>query len=286
MPKDWQIAKVIPIFKSGDSSNLSNYRPVSLTCTTSKIFEHIILKHILTFVERNNILNSNQHGFRKGLSTTTQLLETIHDLALAVDKRGQLDLIFLDFSWQMKINLEKSVFMTVTRKQTPLTFPYRIQNTSLKQVHDYKYLGVIISSDLKFPYTQHGTEKLENVQRKAVRFVYNRYRRDVSTTELLHRAGLPTISARAKFLRLKFVFLLLNGYLKMDASRFLCLSTSRNSRNKHSKHLNEYRFHIDTFRYSFFPQAVRDWNALPDDVINTTSLSSFVCKLCTIVYDS
>ncbi|KAH9371726.1 hypothetical protein HPB48_015412 [Haemaphysalis longicornis] len=48
--------------------------------------EHIVLKHILTFVEANNVINKNQPGFQKGRSTTTQLLETFHDLARTVDK--------------------------------------------------------------------------------------------------------------------------------------------------------------------------------------------------------
>lgn len=96
VPRDWKIAKVVPIHKSGNEAHLSNFKPISLTYTACKIMENIVLKHILAFVEANNQINKTQHGFQKGRSTTTQLLETFHDLARTVDKRGQADIIFLD----------------------------------------------------------------------------------------------------------------------------------------------------------------------------------------------
>lgn len=91
-------AKIIPIHKSGDTASPSNYRPISLTSTSCKILEHIILKHLTTYFEENGILTANQHGFRHGMSTVTQLTEVIHDLAQTIDNRGQTDIIFLDFS--------------------------------------------------------------------------------------------------------------------------------------------------------------------------------------------
>lgn len=75
LPAEWKIAKIIPVYKSGNTSFPSNYRPISLTCTCCKILEHIILKSIAQFVEANNILHPYQHGFRTGLSTVTQLVE-------------------------------------------------------------------------------------------------------------------------------------------------------------------------------------------------------------------
>lgn len=50
------------------------------------------------FIEKHNILSSFQHGFHKELSTTTQRLCTVHAFASVLDKAGQIDDIFLDFS--------------------------------------------------------------------------------------------------------------------------------------------------------------------------------------------
>lgn len=97
--QDWQHAKIIPIHKSGSKLELNNYRPVSLTSTCCKLFEHIIFKAIITIhLETNNLLFSQQRGFRSGLSTTTQIAEITHDLFDAINKGAQIDEVFLDFS--------------------------------------------------------------------------------------------------------------------------------------------------------------------------------------------
>ena len=64
LPSDWLNANVAPIFKKGDVHLPENYRPVSLTCVSCKLLEHIICKHILDHLERNKILTSLNHGFR------------------------------------------------------------------------------------------------------------------------------------------------------------------------------------------------------------------------------
>ena len=70
-----------------------NYCPVSLTCITCKLFEHIICKHILAHLEDHNILAHLQHGFRSGRSCETQLVTTFQDLAQMQNKKGsQIDI--------------------------------------------------------------------------------------------------------------------------------------------------------------------------------------------------
>lgn len=98
LPQDWRTAFVIPVFKGGNRKQATNYRPVSLTSVTCKLFEHIIAKHILRFLDQNTLLYPYQHGFRTGLSTVTQLIETIHDFAAAVDIRQQVDVVCVDFA--------------------------------------------------------------------------------------------------------------------------------------------------------------------------------------------
>lgn len=46
LPADWKLAKIVPVHKSGDTFSPANYRPISLTCTSCKILEHIILKYL------------------------------------------------------------------------------------------------------------------------------------------------------------------------------------------------------------------------------------------------
>ena len=65
IPDDWKTAYVRPLFKKGDRAKASNYRPVSLTSVCCKIIEHIIHSHVISRLERNNILEDKQHWFRK-----------------------------------------------------------------------------------------------------------------------------------------------------------------------------------------------------------------------------
>jgi len=69
MPSCWKIANVCPIFKKGDPSLASNYRPISLLNTTEKIFERILHKHIFNFLRANAFFAPTQSGFLPGDST-------------------------------------------------------------------------------------------------------------------------------------------------------------------------------------------------------------------------
>ena len=99
LPAEWTLANVAPIFKKGSKLQAVNYRPVSLTCISCKLFEHIVCKHILGHLEDHEILTDLQHGFRSERSCETQLITTFHDIASAYNKKGsQIDIAVLDFS--------------------------------------------------------------------------------------------------------------------------------------------------------------------------------------------
>ena len=86
LPRDWSVANVALIFKKGNRGLAEHYRPVSLTCITCKLFEHIVCRHILDHVEDHQILTNLQHGFRSGRSSETQLITTTHDLLSSFNK--------------------------------------------------------------------------------------------------------------------------------------------------------------------------------------------------------
>ena len=98
IPEAWKKAIISPVYKKSDRSDPANYRPVSLTCISCKILEHIINRHILDHLDKHNILADAQHGFRKRRSCETQLLLTCHDLASVVNNSGQVDMLVLDFA--------------------------------------------------------------------------------------------------------------------------------------------------------------------------------------------
>ena len=98
IPEDWKNANIVPIFKKGDRSKPSNYRPVSLTSVASKILEHIIVSQIMDHLDNQNILNENQHGFRAKISCESQLLMTTNDVTKWMNNNIQVDIAILDFA--------------------------------------------------------------------------------------------------------------------------------------------------------------------------------------------
>ena len=98
IPDAWRHALVQPVFKKGDRSCAANYRPISLTSVICKLLEHVIRSSMTSHFDRNNILVTTQHGFRKNRSCETQLILTVDDLASTIDEGGQTDTILLDFS--------------------------------------------------------------------------------------------------------------------------------------------------------------------------------------------
>ena len=71
LPADWKDAHVTPVLKKGEQYDPANYRPVSLTSVCCKVLEHILTSTTMDHLEQNNILCSQQHGFRKKRSSET-----------------------------------------------------------------------------------------------------------------------------------------------------------------------------------------------------------------------
>ena len=92
------MAHIFPLFKKGDKCKAENYRPISLTCITCKLLEHIVHSNVMGFLDSNHILTPFQHGFRQKHSCKSQLLTTLSDFTNSMKDSGQIDAILLDFS--------------------------------------------------------------------------------------------------------------------------------------------------------------------------------------------
>lgn len=87
---------ISPIHKAGERENIENYRPISLLPTLAKILEKIINKRLKGFLEKNNILSSNQHGFRERKSTNDAMLQLTNFIVDKLDKNKKALGLFLD----------------------------------------------------------------------------------------------------------------------------------------------------------------------------------------------
>jgi Reverse transcriptase (RNA-dependent DNA polymerase) len=96
VPKQLKIAKVVPIFKSGDPLLLDNYRPISLLSNFSKILEKLMCNRLTRFLENNNLISKSQFGFRKKQSTIHPILHLINEVTSASNLKKYTVAIFCD----------------------------------------------------------------------------------------------------------------------------------------------------------------------------------------------
>ena len=93
-----KISKVIPICKKEDDTMFSNYRPISLLPSISKIFEKVILEQLTTYLNKNNLIHKHQYGFRKNHSTEYASIHIVDYLNYEMDKNRTPTNIYLDLS--------------------------------------------------------------------------------------------------------------------------------------------------------------------------------------------
>ena len=98
VPDIWKIAKIIPIYKAKEKTDLTNYRPISLLPVLSKILEKIVHKRVYSFLVKYDILFQSQYGFRDNRSTIDAVTEFCSDTLLDFDKRNYTLSVFLDLS--------------------------------------------------------------------------------------------------------------------------------------------------------------------------------------------
>ena len=97
-PDELKVAKVIPLFKTGNRSDMSNYRPISILPTLFKIFEKIIYKRFYKFFEDNDIIYNCQFGFRQNHSTIHAIQTVTNSVVNSFNSSYHTMGIFNDFS--------------------------------------------------------------------------------------------------------------------------------------------------------------------------------------------
>ena len=95
-PECLNIAKVMPILKTGSKTEVNNYRSISILSNFSKIFEKLVAR-LTNFLKKQNILHDNQHGFHPKLSTPHAMLDVINGISTNMSKNLYSGLIFIDF---------------------------------------------------------------------------------------------------------------------------------------------------------------------------------------------
>lgn len=98
VPLDWKEAGVVPLFKKGKRDDPKNYRPVSLTGVIGKIVESIIKDCMLEHLTQHSLFKDSQHGFTRGRSCLTNLIDFMEEVTGILDEGDPVDMVYLDFA--------------------------------------------------------------------------------------------------------------------------------------------------------------------------------------------
>ena len=85
-PACWRLADVVPVPKGSAFSDVSDFRPISITPVLSKVFEKTVAGKLSNFLQRHGMLPPSKFSYRRGLGTCDDLLTLSHSLQVALDR--------------------------------------------------------------------------------------------------------------------------------------------------------------------------------------------------------
>ena len=96
VPENLKSGNVVPIHKSGDKTDVRNYRPVSLTSIIAKLFERVIKRGVESHIDRYKIMDERQHGFRRNKSTSTNMIMFWNEITNMVESTSSISILYTD----------------------------------------------------------------------------------------------------------------------------------------------------------------------------------------------
>ena len=97
-PDSLRIAKIIPLYKKGNINSITNYRPISLLPTLSKVFERVIFNQLYLYLDHNNLLSEEQYGFRVNHSAELAAIKLADYIVQEIDRKLTPVNIYIDLS--------------------------------------------------------------------------------------------------------------------------------------------------------------------------------------------
>ena len=161
----------------------------------------------------------------------------------------------------------------------------RISNANIKSIAYFSLVrpNLEYCSSVWNPHTRVLNQKIEMVQRRAARFVKNKYRNTSSVSSMLEDLQWESLQSRRMKSQLTMFYNIINNLVDIPANDYLSFSGSR-TRSSHCYKIRQFRVSSNTFKYSFFPRTVVLWNTLPASVAEAPCLVSFKEELSSITF--
>lgn len=124
------------------------------------------------------------------------------------------------------------------------------------------------------PYTKQNIDKLEQVQRRAARFVNGDYSTYSSVSKMIKDLNWPLLQQRRQNMKLIMMYKIVYNLIAIPSQVYLTPVINTTTRG-HSMRFIVPHSRIKTHQYSFFPSAIRLWNTLPDTLVVLPTLEAF-----------
>ena len=123
------------------------------------------------------------------------------------------------------------------------------------------------------------TTKLEQVQRRAARFVCNDYRYTSSVTSMLQQLGWKNLASRRKDLRLALLYKVIHHLIAVPVDERFLITGDTRLRANHQHKFRHLPSSCAQFKNSFYPRTIPEWNALSKDIVEAPSIDAFKNRL-------
>jgi hypothetical protein len=100
-----KFSEVKPLYQKGNTSDFSNYRPISLLTSFSKVIEKIIHKRLYHYLDQQKVFVNEQHGFRQKTSTETAAFSLLNTILLSLDKNKIVGGLFLAHKKRLTVSI-------------------------------------------------------------------------------------------------------------------------------------------------------------------------------------
>ena len=217
--------------------------------------------HLMRFTRRRNITDTQYHLGGSQLSSVT--------------KYPYLDLAFSnDMSWQKqfdKITSKANRMLGLLRRNLRISSQKIRQQAYISLVRPHvEYCSTVWS-----PHTKKDITRVENIQRRAARFVLQNYQRRDSVTAMLAELEWKSLEWRRQAASLTLLYKIRSNLVAISASDYLTPAIPSNTRAYHPSRYQIITSRTQLYGSSFFPRTVLLWNTLPVSVLTAPSVEVF-----------